>query len=200
MTDHYKKSKLTINQRSGYMIINKALEIAIKAHKNQYRKASKTPYIIHPMEAGVIAASLSTKNNGIDQEVVAAAILHDVIEDTDLTEQDLLKDFNEKVLGLIRLQSEDKSKTWQERKESTIESLKNNEDMNFEIVTLADKLSNLRSIYRDYQILGDSLWERFNVKEKEKHKWYYSSIADNIKQLKDTREYIEYKELLKLFG
>ncbi len=182
------------------MVINKALEVAITAHKNQFRKGSEIPYIIHPMEAGVIAASLSIKNNQIDQDVVAAAILHDVIEDTDLTYQDLLNDFNEKVLRLVRLQSENKSKVWQDRKDWTIELLENNEDINLEIVTLADKLSNLRSIHRDYQILGDRLWERFNVKEKERHQWYYSSIAKNIKQLKDTREYIEYNELLELFN
>ena len=61
-------------------------------------------------------------------------------------------------------------------------------------------IKNLRAIYRDYEILGDDLWERFNVKEKTRHKWYYSSIAKEIKQLKDTREYKEYKELLKLFN
>lgn len=182
------------------MIINKALEIATMAHKDQFRKGSKIPYIIHPMEAGVIGASLSIKGDQVDEEVVAAAILHDVIEDTNLTYEDLSNKFNDKVLRLIRLQSEDKSKVWQERKEATIELLRNNEDMDFEIVTLADKLSNLRAIYRDYQILGDSLWGRFNVKEKEKHKWYYSSIGQNIKQLKDTREYKEYKELLDVFN
>lgn len=181
-------------------MINQALEIARLAHEGQFRKGSKTPYILHPMEAGVIAASLSMKNNQVDEEVVAAAILHDVIEDTDLSYQDLSKDFNEKVMELIRLQSEDKSKSWQERKEKTIELLANNKDLNFEIVTLADKLSNLRSIYRDYHVLGDDLWQRFNVKEKAKHKWYYTSIAENIKQLKATREYKEYQELLELFN
>lgn len=182
------------------MTINEAFKIARLAHKGQFRKGSKIPYILHPMEAGVIAASLSMKNNQVDEEVVAAAILHDVIEDTDITYQDLSNNFNEKVLRLIRLQSEDKSKTWQERKETTIELLRNNEDINFEIVILSDKLSNLRAIHKDYQILGDSLWERFNVKEKARHKWYYSSIAKEIKQLKDTREYKEYKELLELFN
>ncbi|HHX61347.1 MAG TPA: bifunctional (p)ppGpp synthetase/guanosine-3',5'-bis(diphosphate) 3'-pyrophosphohydrolase [Epulopiscium sp.] len=182
------------------MVINEALKTARLAHKGQIRKGGKIPYILHPMEAGVIAASLSTKNKQVDEEVVAAAILHDVIEDTDLTYQDLSKDFSDRVLELVRLQSEDKSKSWQERKEWTIESLENNEDMAFEIVTLADKLSNLRSIERDYQTQGDDLWERFNVKEKSKHKWYYSSIIENIKHLKDTREYKEYKDLLELFN
>lgn len=181
------------------MGINKALEIAMTAHEKQFRKGSDIPYILHPMEAGVIAASLSMKNKQIDQDVVAAAILHDVVEDTDLTYQDLSNHFNEKVLRLVGLQSEDKSKAWNERKEWTIALLENNEDINFEIVTLADKLSNLRAIYKDYQILGESLWERFNVKEKEKHQWYYSSIAKKIKQLDNTREYAEYTELLEVF-
>lgn len=182
------------------MVIQKALETAMMAHEGQYRKGSKIPYILHPMEAGVIASSLSMKNNQVDEEVVAAAILHDVIEDTDLGYQDLSNKFNEKVIRLVRLQSEDKSKTWKERKERTIELLKENQDIDFEIVTLADKLSNLRAIYRDYQIVGDDLWERFNVNEKSMHKWYYASIVENMKQLKDTKEYQEYNELLKLFN
>lgn len=180
-------------------MINKALEVAILAHKGQVRKGSKVPYILHCMEAGVIGASLCTKDNNIDEELVAAAILHDVIEDTGLTYEDLSKNFNERVLKLIRLQSEDKSKTWQERKEATIESLRNNQDIEFERVILADKLSNLRAIYRDYQMLGDNLWGRFNIKEKEKHKWYYSSIGKELKHLKATREYREYMELLEVF-
>lgn len=130
---------------------------------------------------------------------MAAALLHEVIEDTAFNYQDLSADFNKKVLHLIQLQSEDKSKSWQERKEATIELLKNNQDIALEILTLADKLSNLQSVYRDYQELGDDLWDRFNEKDKSKHKWYYSAIADNIKQLQDTREYQEYKELLNLF-
>ena len=66
------------------MTINKALKTASLAHKGQFRKGGKIPYILHPMEAGVIAASLTMKDNKVDEEVIAAAILHDVIEDTDL--------------------------------------------------------------------------------------------------------------------
>lgn len=70
------------------------------------------------MEAGVIAASLSSKDKQVDQDLVAAALLHDVIEDTDLSYKDLQGKFNERVIGLIRLQSEDKTKSWQERKKN----------------------------------------------------------------------------------
>lgn len=180
-------------------MINQALKTAGLAHNEQFRKGSKIPYILHPMEAGVIAASLSLRDNRVDEEVVAAAILHDVIEDTNLNYQDLSKKFNKRVLDLVKLQSENKSNSWQERKEATIGFLKTNKDLSLEIVILADKLSNLRAIYRDYQVLGEELWQRFNVKEKNRHKWYYSSIAEEIKQLRDTREYQEYKDMLKVF-
>lgn len=181
-------------------MIDKALEIATLAHQGQFRKGTKIPYILHPLEAGIIAASLSMKDGKVDQEVVSAAILHDLIEDTYITYQILSENFNEVVIGLIQEQSEDKSKTWQERKETTIRSLENNSNINLEIVTMGDKLSNLRSIHRDYQRLGDQLWERFTVKDKKKHQWYYSSISKNIKQLKDTEEYQEYEKLLKIFN
>lgn len=81
------------------MMINKALEIARLAHQGQFRKGSQIPYILHPMEAGVIAASLSSKDKQVDQDLVAAALLHDVIEDTDLSYKDLQGKFNERVIG-----------------------------------------------------------------------------------------------------
>lgn len=86
------------------------------------------------------------------------------------------------------------------KERKTIELLENNKDIDLEIVTLADKLSNLRSIYKDYKILGEDLWKKFNVKEKGKHAWYYKSIGENIKQLNDSREYGEYVELLEVFN
>lgn len=180
-------------------MIENALGIAISAHKGQLRKGGNIPYILHVIEAGVIGASLSIKLNQEKEEIIVACILHDIIEDTSITYQDLSAHFNENVLKLVRLQSEDKTKSWQERKEATIALLKSNEDVNFEIVILSDKLSNLRSIHRDYQAIGDQLWERFNVKDKHKHKWYYSAIGNEIKHLRDTTEYKEYIELLKVF-
>lgn len=182
------------------MTINKALEFANLAHGGQFRKGGRVPYILHPMEAGTIAFSLSNKGGFVDEDLIVASILHDVIEDTSMTYEDLSRDFSKRAINLIKLQSEDKSKSWQERKEKTIDLLKSQDSIDFEIVILADKLSNLRAIYRDYQALGDRLWERFNVKDKESHKWYYSSIGDSIKFLKDSREYKEYMELLEVFN
>ncbi|MGN1093878.1 MAG: hypothetical protein ACI4SC_02745 [Candidatus Neoclostridium sp.] len=66
-----------------------------------------------------------------------------------------------------------------------------------QIICLADKLSNMRAIYRDYISLGDILWERFNQKDKNEQFWYYGGIANKLTFLKDTTAYKEYEELLK---
>ena len=68
-------------------IINKAIQFATEAHKGAIRKGSKLPYILHPLEAGVIVSSMTN-----DENVIAAAILHDVLEDTDVTYEELKKE------------------------------------------------------------------------------------------------------------
>lgn len=180
-------------------MIHKALEIASKSHRNQYRKSGKIPFILHPMETAIITAKLSKKENIVDDDLVAASLLHDVVEDTDVTFEELEKIFNSRIVHYVRLQSEDKSKSWPQRKQETIELLKNNQDKNPEILVLADKLANLREINKDYESVGEKLWERFNVKDKEKHQWYYESIGENIKYMRNTHEFNEYMELLHIF-
>lgn len=177
-------------------MINKAIQFASLCHSNQVRKATEIPYILHPLEAGIIATNITLKYGRLDEDVVASAILHDVCEDAKVSLETLRLVFNEKITDLVKRQSEDKSKSWKERKQDTIDQLLKNEDKSFEIVTLADKLSNLRSIQRDYLIQGEKIWTRFNVKDKSQHAWYYTGIKNNIKQLRDTLEYKEFKELV----
>ena len=65
------------------------------------------------------------------------------------------------------------------------------------MITLGDKLSNIRAINRDYKILGDELWDRFNQKDKKEHYWYYQSIADCLLELEEYAAYQEYCDLVK---
>ena len=177
-------------------VLNKALIFAVNAHAGMKRKGTNTPYIVHPMEAVAIVASMTD-----DREIIAAAALHDVVEDTKYTIDDIKNDFGDKVARLVASESEDKrpelpeSETWKIRKEETLEHLKN-ASIETKMITLGDKLSNIRAIYRDYQNLGDKLWDRFNVKEKNEHAWYYSSIADLLSDLKEYPAWKEYKELV----
>lgn len=183
-------------------MVEKAIIFAAKAHKGTFRKSTNIPYIVHPMEAGAIAASVTD-----DEKVIAAAILHDTIEDTDTTPEDIRREFGDEVLRLIESDSEDKreelppEETWKMRKEETIDYLRNRADKKEKIIALSDKLSNIRAIYRDYQTIGDALWDRFNQKDKNEHAWYYKSFIETLSELKGTAAYEEYCELaVKIFG
>lgn len=183
-------------------MVEKAIIFAAKAHNGTFRKSTNIPYIVHPMEAGAIAASVTD-----DEKVIAAAILHDTIEDTDTTPEDIRREFGDEVLRLIESDSEDKreelppEETWKMRKEETIDYLRNRADKKEKIIALSDKLSNIRAIYRDYQTIGDALWDRFNQKDKNEHAWYYKSFIETLSELKGTAAYEEYCELaVKIFG
>ena len=183
-------------------MVEKAMIFASKAHCGTFRKGTKIPYIVHPMEAGAIAASITD-----DEEVISAAILHDVLEDTSVSEEEIEKEFGKEVLRLVKGDSEDKreelppEETWKIRKQETIEYLKNKADEKEKIVALADKLSNIRAICRDYEKIGYELWNRFNQKDKNEHEWYYKSFAETLSELSETAAYREYCELTyKIFG
>ena len=170
-------------------MIEKAIKFAVKAHEGQKRKGTDIPYIMHPMEAATIAASIK-----YDPDLICAALLHDTIEDAGVSTDTLSSMFGDRVADLVHFQSEDKTRSWQERKQDTIDKLNNSTDEDAKIVCLSDKLANLRSISNDYQILGDSLWSRFNA-EKEKQVWYYRGLCDALASL---GKYIAYREFSNL--
>ena len=177
-------------------ILDRAIIFATGAHSGAFRKSSKIPYIAHPMEVAAIAARMTD-----DIEVIAAAVLHDVIEDTDTTKEQLEREFGKRIVELVCADSEDKRKgrpaveTWEIRKRETLDIIvKAGRDD--QIIILSDKLSNMRSIYQDYTQIGDGLWNKFNMKDKRMHKWYYCGIAERLDKVKDTNAFKEYVELL----
>ena len=183
-------------------MVEKAMIFASKAHCGTFRKGTKIPYIVHPMEAGAIAASITD-----DEEVISAAILHDVLEDTSVSAEEIEKEFGKEVLRLVKSDSENKrenlppEETWKIRKQEKIDYLKNKADKKEKIVALSDKLSNIRAICRDYEKIGDELWNRFNQKDKNEHAWYYKSFVEAFSELSETAAYREYCELInRIFG
>lgn len=178
-------------------MVKKALEFATKAHEGQFRKGTGRPYIVHPIEVAKIVAVLTD-----DEELISAALLHDTIEDCHEVTEELLKSmFGERVAKIVAAESEDKSKTWMERKRATIEHIKQAE-YEVKVVCLADKLSNLRDIDRDYELVGEQLWERFRMKDKAVIGWYYKGIRDSLKEtFEDCELFQEYCHLIeKNFG
>ena len=137
-----------------------------------------------------------------DEEVISAAILHDTIEDCEgITAQLIGQTFSQRVAQLVEQESEDKSKTWVERKKATIEHLKVAE-REVQMIGLADKLSNMRDIDRDYPEYQEELWQRFRMKDKEIISWYYKGVAQSLRgSFQDVPAYTEYCSLVeKIFG
>lgn len=178
-------------------MIQRAIAFAAKAHDGQLRKGTARPYILHPLEVGVIVARMTE-----DEEVISAAILHDTIEDCEgITAQLIGQTFSQRVAQLVEQESEDKSKTWMERKKATIEHLKVAE-REVQMIGLADKLSNMRDIDRDYPEYQEELWQRFRMKDKEIIGWYYKGVAQSLREsFQDVPAYTEYCSLVeKIFG
>ena len=115
-------------------MIERAKAFATLAHEGQFRKGTTRPYIVHPLEVGEIVATMTD-----DEEIISAAILHDTIEDCkSVTETMIRAQFGERVAHLVMQESEDKSKTWMERKSATIEFLKK-APKEVQVIGLADK-------------------------------------------------------------
>ncbi len=178
-------------------MINKATAFATNAHEGQLRKGTDRPYILHPIEVSEIVTTLTD-----DEAIIVAALLHDTVEDCENVTVELLREeFGSKVAEIVAQESEDKSKSWAERKGHTIDSLKT-APKEVQMVALADKLSNMRDIDRDYPECGEELWERFRMKNKQIIGWYYKGVQDSLKlPLGHTEAYQEYCDLIeKNFG
>jgi (p)ppGpp synthase/HD superfamily hydrolase len=155
-------------------IIEKALQVASRAHEGQYRKTTDIPYISHPAAVGMMLM-----RDGYDDETVAAGILHDTVEDTQVTLDEIKALFGERVAGIVEGCSEpEKALSWEERKEHTIEFLKTAPE-EVRVVSCADKLHNIRSISDSYSKIGDAAWDRFN-RGKEQQEWYYRSLVTSL--------------------
>ena len=183
-------------------LVSEAIAFAVKAHDGMRRKKSEAPYILHPMEVAVIVGTMTN-----DQNLIAAAALHDVVEDADITLEEVEERFGKRVRELVESETEDKradlppESTWRVRKEESLEVLKNTDDIAVLMVWLGDKLANMRSIYRDFKAEGIAMWQRFNQKDVTEQAWYYRSIVKLTERLSDTSAWLEYKTLTELvFG
>lgn len=144
-------------------LLEHAVRTAAVAHHLQRRKGTDVPYFSHPAAVALLLARA-----GFDDDVIlAAALLHDVLEDTELTEEDLRREFPEEVVVIVCAASERKlddqgnKRPWIDRKREHIADIAR-APLAARAVVLADKLHNLQSIAFDLAA-GQSTWERFNA-------------------------------------
>ena len=178
-------------------LLDRAIEFAVRAHHNTERRGKGFPYIVHPLEAVAIVATITP-----DQELLAAAALHDVVEDTQFTFEDLRREFGDRIARLVELESDkfveglSESDSWRDRKQAAIDRLAA-APRDAKIVAMGDKLSNMRAIARDYSELGDKLWDRFHAPGgRADHEWHYRGLAASLSELSDTFAYKEFVRLL----
>jgi len=174
-------------------LVSDAMIFAASAHDGMLRKGTRIPYILHPGEVAAIAATLTD-----DEEVLAAAILHDVMEDCGVSEETLCARFSARVAALVKSETQERSgdpcETWLKRKQGAIARIAQG-DRAVKIIALSDKLSNMRAIHRDFDQYGEELFFRFHQHDKKLHAWYYRSCAALLKgELGDTKAWQELAE------
>jgi len=175
-------------------LLNDAIRFTVDAHAGQLRKGTTLPYIVHPLEALTILGAMNAPT-----AVMIAGVLHDTVEDTGTSPAQIEERFGSYVAELICALSEDKSLTWDERKAHTIEGLPC-EPYDVRCVALADKLSNMRAIARDYARIGDEVWKRFKA-PKEKQRWYYAGLIEALADMADDADTAPaYQELRERFA
>lgn len=176
--------------------LDKAIEFAVKAHANSERRGKGFPYIVHPLEAMSIVASMTP-----DQELLAAAALHDTVEDTGVSIDNIRSEFGDRVADIVKAESDvfteglSEEASWHDRKKAAIDRLAA-APLEAKMVAMGDKLSNMRAIWRDYQEKGDELWKIFHAKDKSDHEWHYRGLAASLSELSDSFAYKEFLSLI----
>ena len=177
-------------------LLDRAIVFAVRAHAGTERRGKGYPYIVHPLEAVGIVATMTA-----DQELLAAAALHDTVEDTDVTVEQLRAEFGDRIASLVADESDEmpagmsEEDSWHGRKQAAIDRL-SRASHDAKMVALGDKLSNMRAIARDYAVQGDALWNIFHAKDPRDHEWHYRGLADALRELEDTVAFKEFESLI----
>jgi len=177
-------------------LFDKAAQFAINAHHGTERRGKGSPYVIHVMEAAEIVSTITN-----DQELLAAAMLHDVVEDCGVSVDEIKAEFGERIAELVAGESDlvvpglSEEESWVMRKQHAIDRLAK-QSRDGKIVAIGDKLSNMRAIARDFDEKGDELWKIFHAPKPELHEWHYKGLAEALSELEGTAAYKELCELI----
>jgi (p)ppGpp synthase/HD superfamily hydrolase len=187
-----REARNRMEQRNQGNLIDRAMEVAVKAHQKQKRKGTATAYIVHPFAVAILLAKA-----GCPDEVVAAGILHDTIEDARIKLRRIREEFGEKVALIVEKCTEpDKRRSWLKRKQHTLDSVKA-AGLDVKFVVCADKLHNIRTLSRDCGRMGERVWKRFR-RGRDDQKWFYTALVAALRSRENNASYEKlYKEFKK---
>ena len=171
-------------------LLHTAIRFATDAHKGQYRKGSDVPYIVHPLEVLHLLRDMNA-----DENLQIAGVLHDVVEDTPVTIEQVEEIFGKEIARLVASHTEEEGKSWREQKRATIEIVRN-ADKPVQMLIMADKISNLKSMLYDYLEKGEELWKRFGS-TKEMQSWHNNRLIAALLPLATDPDTAKHYEMMK---
>lgn len=172
MVQHIDLSPLASKPRS---LTELAALIAYTAHAAQTRKDDQTPYFVHPC---MVAFKLMSY--GFPEDIVAAGLVHDVLEDSAVSKEELERLLGKRVADIVSAVSEDKALPWEERKALYVEAISAAPD-EVKAVSIADKIHNLESLFSAYQIQREQVWKAFN-RGREQKCWFEQTLCAAVKK------------------
>lgn len=186
----------TMKKNQEQVLIQDAYCYAEHMHEGQTRKTDGTPMFTHP-----VRVSKELESAGFDEKVIMAGLLHDTVEDTAATLEEIEQHFGKRVAELVAGNTENKEHGWEERKQHTIDAL-SEATLEVRALIVADKLDNLKAMMKAYQKQGDALFEHFK-RGKAAQLWYFNGVAENmmknIEHLEPPTFFLEYKRLVEEF-
>lgn len=152
-----------------------ALAFAARAHRTQVRKGTDVPYIVHPVTVATILG-----RHGFDEDLQIAGLLHDAVEDTEATMEEIREAFGAEVARLVESVTEIKGeggvrRPWRVRKEEMLATLER-ADRSMAALKAADALHNAQATLTELDASGDVVWSRFNAPPADSA-WYYGEVA-----------------------
>lgn len=153
-----------------------ALRLALTAHATQTRKTDGSPYIVHP----IMVAQLLLQHCA-SEDVVIAALLHDVLEDTDTTREKVMLVAGEEVLVIIESVSENKDLPWEERKTAYVSKVLAGGESVW-LVSVADKIHNAESLLYHISQIGEDAWDVFS-RGKESKLWFERFLHSELSKV-----------------
>lgn len=158
-----------------FSLIDQAIAFAAKAHEGQHRKTGNVPYIAHP-----VAVAMMLQAMGCGEAIIAAALLHDTVEDSNVDPAEIRSKFGDEVADIVAGCTElpKSSYRWEVRKNHHIESLRQ-ASLAVKLVTAADKYHNLNHLLSGRPVSDPAVWHHFS-RGVEQQAWYYRSIVESI--------------------
>jgi len=184
------------NQPIDTSLLDRAIIFAVRAHAGTERRGKGFPYIVHPLEVVSIVSTMTA-----DQELLAAAALHDVVEDTEISLDQIRAEFGPRIADIVAVETDridpaqSAADSWMARKQAGLRRLEH-ASREVKMVALGDKLSNLRAIARDVAQQGEGFWNLFHVSDPAIHAWRFRALADALRELEDTFAFREFEQLI----